>query len=827
MKRFIISLFLLFLTVRLFAQTPAEVISQANQLTGNQEFDKVIALLTSNEQKLRNAPSDFIVANDLLLANAYYFIGQFERSIPLFEKYINLSIEDSVSLDMQRPFILKLGMSYFYGGYLEKSDTLMSRYVFLLKKFDRKDLDYLLSLKTLCYIQLLEDKMNNCCVKADDELLSLTDSISKLSDNDSIKVPYIKNMYATVFDHEKYLDNWLSLTNNLFSSNLFSDLIKLDNQSRFKEVLYVTELYKDSLSSFYNPDSLLYSATLNMISKAYSRNIYENKDTALWVEPFFKKIEETLSESNPNFFSMIGNCATVRNINNYPDKYLTLLKCQLNYARQNSIDTITVVKNLISAYIKNNQIDNALKIMQNIDENYENWTELKMFARFDLLTALFGNKTNSEYQSLFVIYANKYLGDFVQHNFEYTKDIIRWLFPICFETNNYANLDNWIKIFENFPNTSLREIEDLYDMISENANYNKLLDIALEYRIKSLKLCDEINDDTLLWDGTGKSLKVEELGYLYGKIGDCQKQIACFKEGLKIREKITGKINEGYISQLTGTAAYIDNCILDYESSLNLNIEALECIEELYGNNSLEYYDQLFHLGSNYKMVNNFDKAMECYNKCLSYYKEKYGENSEEYLNTMLHISNVYGDKGEPYKAIEILESLQNKYPTTGRYYSTVIHNLASTYSDLGDYKKSITFSLKEEKLLSEKNIEVSDGKLLSLYSNIGNTYTKLEEFEKAESYYSKGISIIKGLSDKDIARFISSIADFQISRAQFYMKKGDFKTADVVLTELESFYNDKKLNNPQTYVDILLQRAEFYTSMKNYHESLVKNYII
>jgi CHAT domain-containing protein len=815
MKRITTLIFLYFLTVGAIAQTPNEIIKQADKLTGEQQFDKLIDLLTDNEDKIQKASPEIKIASDVLLANAYYFVNQFDKSIPLLEQYINTSLTDTTAFDVQRPLIFILSLSYFYGGYLEKADTLITNYITILEESDIKDYDYLLSLKTLCYIRWMGNNNNmEYCFKADNELLLFADSISKLPENDSIKIPYIKSVYASVLDYDKYIDNWLLFQNFVFGANLFSNLSNLSEQLRFKEVLYVAELYKDSLASIYNPDSIEYSKVLYFISNAFSRSNYTKADTALWVEPLFQKIEQNINESNPNYFFILGFCASVRNSNRQYRENLTLLKKQLEYARQNSdyiqqnsIDTIYIVNNLITAYIETNHIDSALTLMQNIDNNQDIPIEHKMNIRYGLILSLY-----SKSPDLYISIADKYLNDFAQNNFYDTKQMIYGICSRCFATNNYENLDYWLETYKKLPDVSLHDLEEMYDFVSTNSCVVYLDSIALKYALKSLNLCYEIGNDTLLWKGD--FLKIENLGHIYGNLGDCPKEIECIKEGLKIRERITGKINEKYINQLKYLLNTHSLCFLDDNYSLQIRKELVVYVSELYGKDSDRYYDELSRLATEYRVAFKYEQALECFNSCLDYYKEKYGGKSEQYLWTKLSMAGLYADKGETQKNLEMLLAIQKDFPKSSKNYNIILDNIAGAYSDIDDNEKALKWYLDEEKVLLE--LKDNYNSLLGLYASIGANYTNLGDYQSAENYYKKGMDIIQTF-DKRVARtMVKKIHLLYNNRAETYMEQENFKAADKVLTELESFLLKNDIKNPQVEARILEQRAYFQRNMMN-----------
>lgn len=456
----------------------------------------------------------------------------------------------------------------------------------------------------------------------------------------------------------------------------------------------------------------------------------------------------------------------------------------------------------------NGQVENGLKVQQTIEEDASIGIIDKLYARNNLLIGFF----NMEDFELYALYTEKYIKDFAENDCEYTKTIIEYYIY----TKHFDSIDFFVNVYKNLSNVSIYDIEELYDRISVFASISEQYEVAIKYRIESLELCEIIDEANVYFDDTSSYLKIEKLGFLYGELGDCKKKIEYSLKGLELREKITGKLDSSYIDRLHDISAIMGLCFMDYTASLNFSEEALGLVTELYGINSEEYYTELFSIAGSYKMAYQYEKAIHCYTKCLDYYIEKQGASSEVYFKTMMLIADIYAEKVDYNKSIEMLLLLEEQLTSSSNLYRTLIHNIAITYGDLGNNKESLYWYQKEEQILMNQNISDSQI-LLTFYSSIANCLSKLNEFDKAESYYLKGLSIIQKLSKKEVNYYISQISTFYDNWAQLYIDKGDYKTVDKLQSQLERFISEKEINNPRVIALVLKLKAGLLSDIYNY----------
>lgn len=134
-------------------------------------------------------------------------------------------------------------------------------------------------------------------------------------------------------------------------------------------------------------------------------------------------------------------------------------------------------------------------------------------------------------------------------------------------------------------------------------------------------------------------------------------------------------------------------------------------------------------IGVNYHHKSDYTKALEYFNKALSYYAD---------------------------------------YPESG-IYGTLISHLAVVYQELGDLDKSLEYNMKALKL----DVKLKDSlNIGGDFGNIGILYLLKKNYNKALEYDLKSLAIFEALKDKDgVARNYGNLGNF-------YKEYGDYGKA-------------------------------------------------
>ena len=170
------------------------------------------------------------------------------------------------------------------------------------------------------------------------------------------------------------------------------------------------------------------------------------------------------------------------------------------------------------------------------------------------------------------------------------------------------------------------------------------------------------------------------------------------------------------------------------------------------------------------------------------------------------------------YFDLEKLFQLAKNYESTPKRQAKVQNNLGNFYSDLRKYDKAeklYTDSLKIREKLAQENPAYL-GNLAGIQNNLGNFYSDLRKYDKAEKFYIDSLKIFEKLVQENPA-YIGSLAEIQNNLGVFYKSLGKDNEAEKLY--IDSLENYKKLaqENP-AYLDNL---AKVQNNLGNFYKNL------
>ena len=218
--------------------------------------------------------------------------------------------------------------------------------------------------------------------------------------------------------------------------------------------------------------------------------------------------------------------------------------------------------------------------------------------------------------------------------------------------------------------------------------------------------------------------------------------------------------------------------------------------------------------------ADNFMKAKNAYQELYDLYKHELGEHHPDTLTALHNLASSYSDLGDYNKALEMKNAVYNarkeilgeKHPDT----LTSLNNLANSYSDLGDYSKACelqnaVYNTRKE-ILGEKHPDT-----LSVLQNLANSYSDLGDYNKACELQNAVYNVRKEILGEKHPDTLSALHNLAIS----YYDLGDYSQA----CELQNaVYNARKEilgeKHPST-LSALHNLAIFYSDLGDYNKAL------
>ncbi|GBF54898.1 tetratricopeptide protein [Microcystis sp. 0824] len=158
------------------------------------------------------------------------------------------------------------------------------------------------------------------------------------------------------------------------------------------------------------------------------------------------------------------------------------------------------------------------------------------------------------------------------------------------------------------------------------------------------------------------------------------------------------------------------------------------------------YRNSLSYLGSCYRSLGQYEKAIAYHRQCLDISKEI--EDWQGVATSLCGLGNCYKSLGQYEKAIFYHQQCHDISEAMGyrRGVASSLGNLGNCYYDLGQYEKAIDL-YQQYRDISEK-IRFRQGVAISL-GNLSNYYNCLGQYEKAIFYHQQCHDISEAMSDR------------------------------------------------------------------------------
>ncbi len=243
-----------------------------------------------------------------------------------------------------------------------------------------------------------------------------------------------------------------------------------------------------------------------------------------------------------------------------------------------------------------------------------------------------------------------------------------------------------------------------------------------------------------------------DLGVLYRSMGDGEKAVSYYQKSIDL-------IKDSGLDapHLLGSSIAMLGAYLTYEGPYEEGLQYLEEAISLMKTGPEESWDfneiasAYNNMGSGYKRLGLYDKAMECFQQSIDLHEahpsSKIGDG--ELLAPLINICSLYSVNKEFEKARPYIERAME---LTKKSYGETHPKTASCYGELG-YILAMTGHMDEGVEYIHKSIDINthfygevSTEVLPDYNNLGSLYNQNGELELADKYMQKTLSIVKEL---------------------------------------------------------------------------------
>ena len=260
--------------------------------------------------------------------------------------------------------------------------------------------------------------------------------------------------------------------------------------------------------------------------------------------------------------------------------------------------------------------------------------------------------------------------------------------------------------------------------------------------------------------------------FLVSYVADFEKALKYYHSGLRQAQLQLGEENmqtsEIYLG--IGRLAYYQ---FDYETALENITKAININQSVFGENHPNTAMSYNHLGIVYIGMEDFDKAMECFNKALAIL----GDNHPDRTSCYTYIGILYAIKNDCDKALEyynkalrIKESLSEKESIE---VSTIYSNIGAAYNRIGDYDHALE-NYKVALDINKKILGKNHPGTAFDYLSIAWANFDLQNYEKAMENFDNTLSIMEAVAGENHPYVASVYSGY----GNIYLQQGDYDKA-------------------------------------------------
>ena len=319
---------------------------------------------------------------------------------------------------------------------------------------------------------------------------------------------------------------------------------------------------------------------------------------------------------------------------------------------------------------------------------------------------------------------------------------------------------------------ALNNLGFLFQKIGDYPKAEPLLQEALRIRQKVLGP-----------DHPDTASSLNRLAVLYQDMGEYAKAEPLYQEALRIRQKVLGPEHPGTASSLNNLALLYQD-MHEYAKAEPLYREALRICQKVLRPEHPETATSLNNLATLYWRMGEYAKAEPLYQEALRIRRKVLGPEHPETASTLNSLAVLYQDMGEYGKAEPLYqEALQIWQKILGPEHpdaATSLNNLASLYQAMGEYAKAEPL-FQEALRIRKKVLGPEHPDTAESLNNLALLYEGMGEDAKAEPLFQETLQIVQkvlGKEHPDTAISLNNLAALYQAMAEYAKAEPLFQEA-------------------------------------------------
>jgi tetratricopeptide (TPR) repeat protein/CHAT domain-containing protein len=275
---------------------------------------------------------------------------------------------------------------------------------------------------------------------------------------------------------------------------------------------------------------------------------------------------------------------------------------------------------------------------------------------------------------------------------------------------------------------------------------------------------------------------LNNLGFIFQKIGDYAKAVPLYQEALRICQEILGPEHPATAVGLNNLAGLYWETH-EYAKAEPLYREALQIRQKVLGSEHLDTATSLNNLGLLYKDMGEYAKAEPLLQEALRIYQQVLGKEHPSTAMSLDNLASLYRVMGEFAKAEPLYqEALRTRQKILGSEHpdtAVSLNNLGELYETMGEYAKAEPLYQEAiqiwQKILGSEHPDTATG-----LNNLALLYQAMGEYAKAEPLLQEALRIrhkVFGPEDPNTAASLNNLA-------VLYWAMGEYAKAEPLYQE-------------------------------------------
>ena len=300
----------------------------------------------------------------------------------------------------------------------------------------------------------------------------------------------------------------------------------------------------------------------------------------------------------------------------------------------------------------------------------------------------------------------------------------------------YAQADEMAQEIELGKNKHLVLLDKYAKHLYNYAKYDKAIELCNREIAMSEDLYGEEHPHT--------ANSYNNIGWVYGCLGDYTKALEYYLKSLKIRRRVLGEEHPDTATNYNNIGWVYENR-RDFPKALEYYQESLEIRRRVLGEEHPDTADTYNNIGWVYCLRGDYPKALEYSQKSLEICGRVLGEEHRNTANSYDNIGRIYSGLGDYTKALEYYqESLEIRRRVLGEEHpdtADTYNKIGEVFRRLGDYEHALDYALNA---LPIQVVAFGENHIFTSFchDSIALTYRGLKQYDKALEHFRKALKI-------------------------------------------------------------------------------------